>query len=74
MFVQERIYDEFAERISAKADEIKLGQPLDPSTTMGPLVSSEQHERVLGDLKLAPRREPKRKPVVSVALNPRATS
>ena len=37
MFVQERIYDEFAERIAAKADQIKLGQPLDPSTTMGPV-------------------------------------
>src|SRR5271154_1179609 len=53
MFVQERIYDEFAERISAKANDINLGQPLDPATTMGPLVSSEQHERVLGYLKLA---------------------
>jgi acyl-CoA reductase-like NAD-dependent aldehyde dehydrogenase len=53
MFVQEGIYDEFADRISAKANEVKLGQPLDPSTTMGPLVSSEQHERVLGYLKLA---------------------
>jgi len=53
MFVQERIYDEFAERISTKANEIKLGAPLDPATTMGPLVSSEQHARVLGYLKLA---------------------
>ncbi|MGH7915056.1 MAG: aldehyde dehydrogenase family protein, partial [Candidatus Binataceae bacterium] len=53
MFVQEGIYDDFAERITAKAREIKLGQPLDPATTMGPLVSSEQHERVLGYLKLA---------------------
>jgi acyl-CoA reductase-like NAD-dependent aldehyde dehydrogenase len=53
MFVQEQIYDEFAERISAKANEINLGQPLNPATTMGPLVSSEQHERVLGYLKLA---------------------
>jgi acyl-CoA reductase-like NAD-dependent aldehyde dehydrogenase len=53
MFVQERIYDEFAERIAAKANEINLGQPLNPATTMGPLVSSEQHERVLGYLKLA---------------------
>lgn len=53
MFVQERIYDEFAERISAKANEINLGQPLNPATTMGPLVSSEQHERVLSYLKLA---------------------
>ena len=53
MFVQERVYDEFADRIAGKANEIKLGQPLDPSTTMGPLVSSEQHERVLNYLKLA---------------------
>jgi acyl-CoA reductase-like NAD-dependent aldehyde dehydrogenase len=53
MFVQEGIYDEFAERIAAKANEVKLGQPLDPASTMGPLVSSEQHERVLGYLKLA---------------------
>jgi acyl-CoA reductase-like NAD-dependent aldehyde dehydrogenase len=53
MFVQERIYDEFADRIAAKANQIKLGQPLDASTTMGPLVSSEQHERVLGYLELA---------------------
>ncbi|HTW89508.1 MAG TPA: aldehyde dehydrogenase family protein [Candidatus Binataceae bacterium] len=53
MFVHERIYDEFAERIATTANQIKLGQPLDPSTTMGPLVSSEQHERVLGYLKLA---------------------
>jgi phenylacetaldehyde dehydrogenase len=53
MFVQESIYDEFAERIAAKANEIKLGEPLDKTTTMGPLVSQEQHERVLGYLKLA---------------------
>ena len=53
MFVQRDVYDEFADRIAAKANEIKLGQPLDPSTTMGPLVSSEQHERVLNYLKLA---------------------
>jgi phenylacetaldehyde dehydrogenase len=53
MFVQRDIYDEFAERIAAKADQINLGQPLEPTTTMGPLVSSEQHERDLGYLKLA---------------------
>ncbi len=53
MFVQERVYDEFAERLSKKAGEIKLGQPLDRQTTMGPLVSQEQHERVLGYLSVA---------------------
>ncbi|MGH7932437.1 MAG: aldehyde dehydrogenase family protein [Candidatus Binataceae bacterium] len=55
MLVQEGIYDEFAERISQRAAEIKLGQPLDPATTMGPLVSKEQHERVLGYLGVAGR-------------------
>ncbi|HZP44390.1 MAG TPA: aldehyde dehydrogenase family protein [Candidatus Binataceae bacterium] len=53
MFVQESLYDEFAERIAAKAEAIRLGEPLDQTTTMGPLVSSEQYERVLGYLKLA---------------------
>jgi aldehyde dehydrogenase (NAD+) len=53
MCVQERIYDEFAERIAVKGDAINLGAPLDRATTMGPLVSSEQHERVLGYPKLA---------------------
>src|SRR5579875_2126144 len=53
MFVQERIYDRFADAIAAKANEIRLGPPLDPATTMGPLVSREQHERVLGYLQLA---------------------
>jgi acyl-CoA reductase-like NAD-dependent aldehyde dehydrogenase len=53
MFVQEQVYDEFAERLSKRAGEIKLGQPLDRQTTMGPLVSKEQHERVLGYLRLA---------------------
>jgi phenylacetaldehyde dehydrogenase len=53
VLVQEGIYDEFAERIAQRAAEIKLGQPLDPATTMGPLVSKEQHERVLGYLGVA---------------------
>ncbi len=53
MFVQERVYDEFAERLAKKAEEITLGQPLDRRTTMGPLVSQEQYQRVLGYLSVA---------------------
>jgi len=53
MFVQERIYDEFAERMAAAAEAIRLGEPLDRATTMGPLVSNEQYQRVLGYLRLA---------------------
>ena len=33
------------------ASAITLGNPLDPNTRMGPLVSKEQHDRVKGYLK-----------------------
>jgi acyl-CoA reductase-like NAD-dependent aldehyde dehydrogenase len=46
LFVQERMYDEFTDKIAAFAQHVKLGPPLDPETRMGPLVSREQFERV----------------------------
>jgi acyl-CoA reductase-like NAD-dependent aldehyde dehydrogenase len=52
LFVQERLYDEFTDKISAYAQQVKLGPPLDPETRMGPLVSREQYERVKGYLEL----------------------
>ena len=42
VFVQERVRDEFAERLAERARAIRLGSGLDPETTMGPLVSGEQ--------------------------------
>jgi NAD-dependent aldehyde dehydrogenases len=38
------------ERLIVKARQIRLGDPTDPSTEMGPLISREQMERVLGYL------------------------
>jgi succinate-semialdehyde dehydrogenase/glutarate-semialdehyde dehydrogenase len=35
--VQEGIYEEFISRFTDKVKEIKLGDPFDPSTTMGPM-------------------------------------
>lgn len=52
IFVQRQSYDEFAERLTQVASGITLGDPLEPRTTMGPLVSDEQYERVLGYLKV----------------------
>ncbi len=52
LFVQERLYDEFTDKVSALAQQVKLGPPLDPETRMGPLVSSEQYARVKGYLTL----------------------
>lgn len=37
ILVHEDVYEEFAERLAAKAKSIKVGDPLDPATEMGPL-------------------------------------
>ena len=47
VFVQRRIHDDFVERVMERARRIKIGDPLDPSVTMGPLVSKAQQEKVL---------------------------
>ena len=49
LLVHETLADDFVERFRAKAAEsFRPGDPLDPSTTMGPLVTEEQQKRVLG--------------------------
>lgn len=50
LFVEERIYDEFTERVAAYGKSLKVGDGLDPETQIGPLVSVEQLERVTGYL------------------------
>jgi acyl-CoA reductase-like NAD-dependent aldehyde dehydrogenase len=45
--VQEKIYDEFVERLAAKARTIRIGNPADPSVQLGPVVSARQQQRVL---------------------------
>jgi acyl-CoA reductase-like NAD-dependent aldehyde dehydrogenase len=52
LFVQERLYEEFTDKVSAFAQQVKLGPPLDPQTRMGPLVSREQYDRVKGYLEV----------------------
>jgi betaine-aldehyde dehydrogenase len=48
VLVEKRIYNNFVEALVEKARRIKLGDGLDRSTKMGPLVSTEQLERVIG--------------------------
>lgn len=38
-YVHSSIYDQFIKKASEKVKSIKLGNPLDPSTDQGPLVS-----------------------------------
>ena len=51
LYVERGIYDEFSERVAGIGRELRLGDPLDPATDLGPLVSREQLERVSGYLK-----------------------
>jgi acyl-CoA reductase-like NAD-dependent aldehyde dehydrogenase len=46
ILVQRGIYDEFVDRLGAAAAEMKVGDPLDPDTELGPVVSSGHAEKV----------------------------
>lgn len=46
IFVHEKIYDDFVGRLVAAAKTYTVGDPFDPATIMGPLVSREQFARV----------------------------
>ena len=48
LYVQRDVFDEVIAGVAAAARAIKVGDAFDPATTMGPLVSQEQHEKVMG--------------------------
>jgi aldehyde dehydrogenase (NAD+) len=48
LLVHESIHAEFLEKLVGRAEGMRPSDPLDPGCRMGPLVSSEQLERVLG--------------------------
>jgi len=45
-FVQRRVYDEFLDKFAARTKKLRVGDPLDPKTEIGPVVSRAQLERV----------------------------
>jgi len=51
LFVQRDVYDEFVSGVADKAAAMRLGFGLDEGVDQGPLVSSEQLERVTGYLR-----------------------
>jgi len=52
IFVQQEMYDNFLDQFGKAAERMTLGDPLDPKTKLGPLVSKEQFDRVKGYLAL----------------------
>jgi acyl-CoA reductase-like NAD-dependent aldehyde dehydrogenase len=53
LILHEAIADEFLDRFLALARSIRLGDPLDDDTEMGPLTSKQHQERVLHFVKVA---------------------
>jgi aldehyde dehydrogenase (NAD+) len=46
--VHEKIYDAYVERVAAAAAALRVGDPADPATQMGPLIRESARERVEG--------------------------
>ncbi|MBR4657405.1 MAG: aldehyde dehydrogenase [Oscillospiraceae bacterium] len=45
-YVHEKVYDEFLKKFAAFADSLKVGDPLEEGTFMGPVVSRAQQKKV----------------------------
>lgn len=52
VFVHRSRYERMVEALAGAANAIRLGDPLDPATNMGPLVSLKQLERVSGYVRM----------------------
>ena len=48
VFVEEKIYHQFVEKSVARAQQRRVGDPLDPNTQQGPQVNQSQFDRVMG--------------------------
>lgn len=53
ILVQRSLYPAFLERFKAKIESIRVGDPADPRTQLGPVISARSRERILGMLERA---------------------
>ncbi len=53
ILVERRAYPEFLDRLTARAAALRVGDPLDPATDLGPLVSRAHLDKVRGYIDLA---------------------
>ncbi|HEV3473809.1 MAG TPA: aldehyde dehydrogenase family protein, partial [Actinomycetota bacterium] len=53
LLLHDAIADEFLDRFLALATSLRIGDPLDPATELGPLTSAEHRDRVLSYVKVA---------------------
>ena len=48
LLIEASIYDEFVARVADRARKVRVGEPFDDSTELGPLIRPEHHDRVMG--------------------------
>ncbi|GLQ18717.1 5-carboxymethyl-2-hydroxymuconate semialdehyde dehydrogenase [Maritalea porphyrae] len=53
LLVEQSIYEQFTAKVAQKASQIKVGHPLDPATTIGPLIHPEHEKKVLSYFDIA---------------------
>ncbi|MGI8798069.1 MAG: aldehyde dehydrogenase [Pseudonocardia sp.] len=53
LIVHAEVHDELVRLVAERAGRIKLGDPNDPATEMGPVANAQQYEKVLGYLRTA---------------------
>jgi betaine-aldehyde dehydrogenase len=47
LYVQEKIHDKFVEALTRKTKRVRIGNPLDESTEMGPIASEKQLNKIM---------------------------
>ena len=53
LYVERTIFDRFVEALKRKAENLRLGAPMEPSTEIGPLISAQHRDKVLSYYRLA---------------------
>jgi betaine-aldehyde dehydrogenase len=53
VFVQRGVYEQFLDGVAERVSGLRVGDPFDPDTVIGPLVSAEHHDKVMRYMELA---------------------
>ncbi|ADU93876.1 2-hydroxymuconic semialdehyde dehydrogenase [Geobacillus sp. Y412MC52] len=53
IYVERPVYEQFLQKFVAKTKELVVGDPFDPKTNVGALISEEHYERVMSYIELA---------------------
>ena len=53
LLVQSSIHDEFVDKVAERARRLRVGDPLDPNTEVGPLIHARHVEKVMGYMDVA---------------------